>query len=125
MTPESVVFFLGEKFRWSLVGQDDGEENDEESVVNDLELYLSNYEADWAGQGLATPQEHWGWEHLRKVVWVKRGSARVSETVAQELETGDIEAAIFLPVDTTETSAVWVVKAQMRPARPQPGSAGA
>lgn len=125
MTPETVVFFLGEKFRWSLLGEDEGEENDEDSVINDLEFFLSNYEADWGGQGYATPLEHWGWEHLRKVVWVKRNSGRVRDSVAQELEKKDIEAAVFLPVDTTEESACWLVKTLMRPALPLAGSGGA
>jgi hypothetical protein len=124
MTPETVVFFLGEKFRWALMGEDEGEENDEDSLINDLELFLSNYEADWDGRGYSTPLEHWGWEHLRKVLWVKRNSGLVRETVVAERAAKDIEAAVFMPVDTTEETALWVVKTLMRPARVISGSGG-
>lgn len=117
MTPETVVFYLGEKFRFALFGEDEGEENDEDSVIADLEFFLSNYEADWGGGGRpSTPIEHWGWEQLRKVLWVKRNNGFVRDAVAAEIGAGDIEAAVFMPTDTTEESAIWIIKALMRPA---------
>jgi hypothetical protein len=112
--PETAIFFLGEKFRWSLLGDDDGGENDEDSVINDLEYYLGNYEADWDGRGFRTVLEHRDWEHLRKVVWVKRNSARVRATVAEEREAQEIGAVVCLPADAGEESAWWVVKAVMK-----------
>ena len=84
LNTESVLFFLGEQFRMSMLGDYDGEENDEDSVINDLEFYLGNYEADWAGQGPATILEQWGWEHLSQVIWVRRNSARAREAWVEE-----------------------------------------
>ena len=46
INPNSALFFLGEPFRLSILGDNSGEENDEDSVINDLEYYLGNYEAD-------------------------------------------------------------------------------
>ena len=115
---ETVLFLLGENFRWTLLGDDEDGENDEDSVVNDLEFHLSNYEADWKGTGMAPVLEHWGWEHLRKVLWVKRNSGRVMEMVEQEIADGDISAQVAMPVETTLESAYWVIKALMRRARP-------
>ncbi len=124
MDSDTAVFFLGEKFRWSLLGDDDGGENDEDSVIEDFEYYLSNYEADWDGRGFATPLEHWGWEHLSKVIWVKRNSARLNEAVAREIAAREIGTVVSLPAETARESACWVIKTRMRKARPpSPGPA--
>ncbi|PZN79363.1 MAG: hypothetical protein DM484_11325 [Candidatus Methylumidiphilus alinenensis] len=71
-----------------MLGEDTGEENDEDSVVNDLDYYLGSYEADWVGLGLNTVLEHYGWEHLSQV--------------------------IYLPKETNDENACWIVKAMMR-----------
>lgn len=115
MNPDSVLFFLGEKFRRSLLGEDDGEENDEDSVINDLEYYLGNYEADWEGQGIATLLEHWGWEHLKQVVWARRNSAKARDAWVDQPGEKALSQVIFLPIETTEENACWIVKAVMKP----------
>jgi hypothetical protein len=114
MNPDSVLFFLGETFRWSLLGDNDGEENDEDSVINDLEYYLGNYEADWDGQGVATVLEHWGWQHLRQVVWVRRNSAKIRDAWVDEPGERNLSRIICMPRDTTEENACWIVKAVMK-----------
>jgi len=114
MNPNSVIFFLGERFRWSLLGDDDGAENDEDSLINDLEYYLGNYEADWDGQGPATVLEHGGWERLKQVVWVRRNSAKIREALVEEPGERSLSKLVCLPADTQEESACWVVKAVMK-----------
>lgn len=123
MHDETAYFLLGESFRWSLVGQDDGEENDEDSVVNDLELYLGNYESGWGDETLETPFEHWGWDQLRRVVRVRRNSAAVSQEVARELQEAQDLAVVPLPSNTRLESAVWIVKGVMRKCAPLPAGA--
>jgi hypothetical protein len=115
MNPDSILFFLGEKFRWSLLGENDGEENDEDSVINDLEYYLGNYEADWDGLGPATVLERWGWEHLRQVVWVRRNSAKARAAWVEEPGEKNLGRVVCLPKETTEETACWIVKAVMKP----------
>jgi hypothetical protein len=114
MQDETACFLLGEKFRWSLLGEDDGEENDEDSVINDLDYYLGNYEARWSGDAPQTPFEHWDWEQLRKVLRVRRNSPALSREVARELQENREMAVVSLPSDTRLESAVWIVKAVMR-----------
>jgi hypothetical protein len=113
MNQNSVIFFLGERFRWSLLGDDDGAENDEDSLINDLEYYLGNYEADWDGGGPATPLEHGGWERLRQVLWVRRNSAKNREAWIEAPGEREAGRLMFLPLDTGEDDAVWIVKALM------------
>ena len=115
MNPDSVLFFLGEQFRWSLFGDNDGDENDEDSVINDLEYFLGNYEANWDGLGPATVLEHWGWEHLRQVVWVRRNSAKAREAWVEETGERGLSRLISLPKETGEENACWIVKAVMKP----------
>jgi hypothetical protein len=110
---QTVVFYLGEKFRWSLLGDFQGGENDEDSVVNDLEFYLDNYEAAWDGEKFATILEHHGWSHMRRVHAVQRNSGKVRQAVADELEARTVDAVVFLPNDTSEETAYWVIKAVM------------
>jgi hypothetical protein len=113
MNPDSALFFLGENFRWSLVDED---ENDEDSVVNDLETYLDNYEADWdGGSAVCSPLEHFGWEHLKKVVWVRRNSAKVREKWVETPGEKALNRVIYLPKETQEETACWIVKAVMKP----------
>jgi hypothetical protein len=119
MQADSVLFFLGDSFRWSLLGDNDGEENDEDSVINDLEYYLGNYEADWDGQGPATVLEHGGWERLKQVVWVRRNSAKVREAWVEEPGERNHSLVVCLPKETDEQSACWLVKAVMKPAADQ------
>ena len=114
MNPNSVIFFLGERFRWSLMGDDDGAENDEDSVVNDLEYFLGNYEADWDGAGLATALEHGGWERIKQIVWVRRNSAKIREALVEEPGERSLSRLVCLPMETREESACWVVKALMK-----------
>lgn len=114
MNPDSVLFFLGENFRWSLLGDNDGEENDEDSVINDLEYYLGNYEADWDGSGPATVLESWDWEQLRQVVWVRRNSAKIREAWVEEPGERSISQVVCLPKETQEDSACWIIKAVMK-----------
>lgn len=114
MQDETAYFLLGEKFRWSLLGEDDGEENDEDSVINDLDFYLGNYEARWNGETAQTPFEHWDWEQLRKVIRVRRNSPALSQEVARELQDDGGLSVVPLPRDTRLESAVWIVKAVMR-----------
>lgn len=117
MNPDAVLFFLGDTFRWSLLGDNDGEENDEDSVINDLEYYLGNYEADWDGQGGAhTVLEHWGWQHLKQVVWVRRNSAKAREAWVEAPGERSLGRVVCLPKETDEESACWIVKAVMQPA---------
>lgn len=118
MNPDSVLIFLGEKFRWSLLGDNDGDENDEDSVINDLEYYLSNYEADWDGSGEAnaTVLEYWGWEHLKKVVWVRRNSAKTRDIWVDEPGEKNLSRVLYLPKDTVDETACWIVKAEMKAA---------
>ncbi|NJD06764.1 MAG: hypothetical protein FIA97_09750 [Methylococcaceae bacterium] len=123
MNDETAYFLLGEPFRWSLIGQDDGEENDEDSVVNDLELYLGNYEFVWGGETLETPFEHWDWDQLRRVVRVRRNSAAVGQEIASELQEAQDLAVVSLPSDTRLESAIWIVKAVMRKRASLPASA--
>ncbi|MGZ8245621.1 hypothetical protein [Methylomagnum sp.] len=114
MSEETVVFFLGERFRWSQFGEDPSEENDEDSVINELELYLGNYEAKWDGEKLATPFEHWGWDRLRRVVWARRNSAKVREAVADAVAEKTVGRVVYLPIDAEEPSASWAVMAVMQ-----------
>ena len=115
MNQDSVIFFLGERFRWSLMGDDDGAENDEDSVINDLEYYLGNYEADWGdGKGLANVLEHGGWERIRQIVWVRRNSAKVRNAMVDGPGERNLSKLIFLPKDTEEETACWMVKALMK-----------
>lgn len=114
MNEETVVFILGERFRWSQFGEDPGEENDEDSIVNELELYLGNYEAPWEGGKPATPFEHWGWDRLRKVLWAKRNSAKAREFVAGAVADKTVDRVIRLPIDAEEATAAWLVMAIMR-----------
>jgi hypothetical protein len=114
MNPDSVLFFLCDTFRWSLLGDHDGEENDEDSVINDLEYYLGNYETSWEGQAPATVLEHWGWEHLKQVVWVRRNSAKAREDWVEEPGERNLSRVICLPVETEEETACWIVKAIMK-----------
>jgi len=116
MNPDSVLFFLGEPFRWPLLGDNDGEENDEDSVINDLEFHLDNYEADWDGQGRATVLEYGRWEHLRKIVWVRRNSAKVREAWVEQPNERAASRVVCLPKETTEENAYWIIKAVMKPA---------
>ena len=115
MNPDSVLFFLGERFRLSIFGDNDGEENDEDSVINDLEYYLGNYDADWEGLGPATVLERWGWEHLRQVVWARRNSAKIREAWVEEPGERNLSRVICLPMETREENASWIVKAVMKP----------
>jgi len=114
MNPDSVLFFLGDTFRWPLLGDNDGEENDEDSVINDLEYYLGNYEADWDGQGPATVLGRWGWEHLRQVVWVRCNSAKARGAWVDETGERSLSRVVFLPKETREETACWIVKAVMK-----------
>jgi hypothetical protein len=114
MNQETVVFLLGDKFRWSLMGDDDGDENDEDSVINDLDFHLANYEANWDGTGLATILEHWKWERLNKVVWVRRNSGKVRDAVDEEKAAKRVSAMVSLPIETDAASAYWVVMGVMR-----------
>ncbi|MFM8332586.1 MAG: hypothetical protein ACKN9T_12930 [Candidatus Methylumidiphilus sp.] len=115
MNPDSVLFFLGENFRFSLLGDNDGEENDEDSVINDLEYYLGNYEADWDGTGRASVLEHYRWQHLKQVVWARRNSAKVREMWIEDTGERAISRMICLPKETSEETAVWIIKAVMKP----------
>jgi hypothetical protein len=114
MQPDSVIFFLGERFRWSLMGDDDGAENDEDSVINDLEYYLGNYEANWDGNQPATVLEHFGWERIKQIVWVRRNSAKARENWLEESGERDLSKLVCLPIETQEESAIWLVKALMK-----------
>jgi len=116
MNPDSVLFFLGENFRWSVMGEDSGEENDEDSVINDLEFFLANYEAMWDGQGpVKTALEYWNWEHLKQVVWVRRNSAKARDTWVDDTGERNLSRIVFLPKETQEETACWIVKAVMKP----------
>ena len=114
MNPDSVIFYLGDAFRWSLMGDNDGEENDEDSIINDLEYYLGNYEANWDGQGSATVLEHWGWEHLKQVIWARRNSAKIRDAWVEEPNEKNLSRVICLPKETDEENACWIVKAVMK-----------
>lgn len=103
---------LPERFLRPLLGDEDGE-NDEDSIINDLEFFLDNYETDWGSGKSTTAPDHWGWEHLKKVVWTKRNSARLRDAVEQDLAANQIELTVHLPAETTEESASWLVKAVM------------
>jgi len=115
MNPNSALFFLGEQFRISMLGDNDGEENDEDSLINDLEYYLGNYEADWAGLGPTSILEHCGWERLAQVIWIKRNSARARETWIEETGERNLSRIVCIPKETNEENAVWMVKATMKP----------
>ena len=114
MNPDSVIFYLGDAFRWSLMGDNDGEENDEDSIINDLEYYLGNYEANWDGQGPATVLEHWRWEHLKQVIWARRNSAKIRDAWVEEPNEKNLSRVICLPKETKEEEAYWIVKAMMK-----------
>ena len=114
VNPNSALFFLGEPFRLSMLGEDTGEENDEDSIVNDLDYYLGNYEADWVGLGLNTVLEHYGWEHLSQVIWVRRNSAKTREAWVEEPGERNLSQVIYLPKETNDENACWIVKAMMR-----------
>ena len=115
MNLNSALFFLGEPFRLSILGENSGEENDEDSVINDLEYYLANYEADWAGLGLITVLEHCGWEHLSQVIWVRRNSAKIRDTWVEEPGERNLSRVIYLPKEANDENACWIIKAIMRP----------
>jgi len=114
MTLDLALFFLGEPFRLSILGDNSGEENDEDSVINDLEYYLSNYEADWDGQGRATALEYYRWEHLSQVIWVRRNSAKIRDTWVEEAGERNISQIIYLPKETDDENSCWIVKAKMK-----------
>jgi hypothetical protein len=116
MQTDSVIFFLGERFRWSLMGDDDGAENDEDSVINDLEYYLGNYEAKWDGATLQNALEYGGWERIKQVIWVRRNSAKVRESSIEAPGERNLSKLVFLPSETAEETAIWIVKAVMKPA---------
>ena len=114
MHKESAIFFLGEPFRLALMGDDNGAENDEDSVVNDLEYYLGNYEANWDGAGPATALEHGGWERIRQIAWVRRNSAKLREALVEQTGERELSKLICLPIESSEESACWIVKALMK-----------
>jgi hypothetical protein len=49
MNPDSVIFYLGDAFRWSLMGDNDGEENDEDSIINDLDSRFAHFNGQFPG----------------------------------------------------------------------------
>jgi hypothetical protein len=122
MQDEIAYFLLGESFRWSLMGEDDGEENDEDSVINDLDFYLGNYEARWNGEIPQTAFAHWEWEQLRYVIKAQRNSPALTQQVSRELQENPDLVAVPLPSDTHLESAVWIVKAGMRKWIPLPAN---
>ena len=115
MKTESALFFLGEPFRMTMLGENVGDENDEDSVINDLEYYLGNYEMDSDGQGELTVLERYGWEHLSQVIWARRNSAKIRETWVEEPGERNLSRIIYLPKETTNENACWIIKAMMKP----------
>ncbi len=115
MKTESALFFLGEPFRMTMLGENVGDENDEDSVINDLEYYLGNYEADWDGRGGVSVLERYGWEHLSQVIWARRNSAKIRETWVEEPGERNLSRIIYLPKETTNENACWIIKAMMKP----------
>lgn len=114
MNPDSALFFLGEKFRYAIVGDNEDEENDEYSVINDLEFFLTNYEEQYEDKGYTTVLEHQGWDCLKQVVWVRRNSAKHRELWVEEPGEKSTSQVVFLPKGTTEENACWIVKAVMK-----------
>ena len=79
-----------------------------------MEYYLGNYEANWGGQGSTTLLEHYGWEHLSQVIWARRNSAKIRDIWVEEPGERNLSRVIYLPKETNDENACWIVKAMMR-----------